>query len=199
MSHAIIKDCHELLQQLRAPRKPCKLKVQAFYYCLKELNPYVAWMPGNEVLLNDENLSTPFMVQCHQLGANISYMPAVVVHYFRKRLCSPEAQRVLPPRGTKTNPSTGTLAMVHLNSSPSARTKTSLPSPMITTKTCGYFKLMTPASSTQDLYLESRECKALFPLRVLFDSGSDHSLIVCSVIPRGATSKMAEPPYQCDQ
>jgi hypothetical protein len=59
-SHGTPEDQHKLVQQLRSPRKPCDIPVQAFYYRLRELNSYVTWLPGNEALLNEEQIKQAF-------------------------------------------------------------------------------------------------------------------------------------------
>ncbi len=34
--------------------------MQAFYYCLRELNGYAPWLPGNKTLLNEEQIKQAF-------------------------------------------------------------------------------------------------------------------------------------------
>jgi hypothetical protein len=59
-SHGTPEDRHELVQQLRSPRKPCNIPVQAFYHCLRELNGYIGWLPGKETSLNEEQIKQAF-------------------------------------------------------------------------------------------------------------------------------------------
>jgi hypothetical protein len=37
------------------------MKVQTFFYCLKELNDYVNWLPGEEPALTDAQLNLAFL------------------------------------------------------------------------------------------------------------------------------------------
>jgi hypothetical protein len=55
-SHATPEDRHELVQQLRSPRKPRDMLVQSFYYRLREINGYVTWLPGGENPLDEDQL-----------------------------------------------------------------------------------------------------------------------------------------------
>ena len=59
-ANATSDDRHELVQQLHTPSKPRALSVQAFYYRLVELNGYVGWMPGEELLLTPISLKQAF-------------------------------------------------------------------------------------------------------------------------------------------
>jgi hypothetical protein len=59
-SHGTPEDRHKLVQQLCSPRKPCDIPAQAFYYCLRELNGYINWLPGNETSLNEEQIKQAF-------------------------------------------------------------------------------------------------------------------------------------------
>jgi hypothetical protein len=59
-SHGTPEDCHELVQQLPSPRKPRNIPVQAFYYCLRELNDYINWLPENETPLIEEQIKQAF-------------------------------------------------------------------------------------------------------------------------------------------
>ena len=58
--HATADDCHDLLQQLCNPKKPCDHHVQSFWYRMRELNGYVDWLPGNESALDDAQLKQAF-------------------------------------------------------------------------------------------------------------------------------------------
>lgn len=58
--HSTPEDQHELLQQLRNPRKPRDVPVQNFSYRLRELNEYVTWMPGEEPALTENQLQQAF-------------------------------------------------------------------------------------------------------------------------------------------
>jgi hypothetical protein len=71
-SHATVEDRYELVAQLRSPQKPREIKVQSFYYRLREMNGYVRWLPGEELALNENQIKQAFLTQCHQHGANAS-------------------------------------------------------------------------------------------------------------------------------
>ena len=60
VANATSEDCHELVQQLCRPSRPCNLSVQAFYYCLVELNGYVGWLPGDELPLTPVSIKQAF-------------------------------------------------------------------------------------------------------------------------------------------
>jgi hypothetical protein len=47
--HSTEDDRHELVSFIRYASKPDDMKVQTFFYRLKELNDYVDWLPGSEL------------------------------------------------------------------------------------------------------------------------------------------------------
>jgi hypothetical protein len=55
-SHLTAEDRHELVLQLRSPHKPREILV----YCLREVNGYVEWLPGNEPQLNENQSQQAF-------------------------------------------------------------------------------------------------------------------------------------------
>ena len=59
-SNCTAEDRHELAQQLRHPQKPRELSVQTFYYRMLELNSYMAWMPGTDDELTDDQIRQSF-------------------------------------------------------------------------------------------------------------------------------------------
>jgi len=59
-SHAAVEERYEAVQQLRGYTKPIKMRVQAFYYRLREINGYIQWMPGQEAPLDDTQLKQSF-------------------------------------------------------------------------------------------------------------------------------------------
>jgi hypothetical protein len=58
--HATKDDRHDLLESLRSASKPNMMKVQTFFYRIKELNDYVDWLPGQEEKLSDSQLNLAF-------------------------------------------------------------------------------------------------------------------------------------------
>ena len=58
--HATADDHYESAQFLRACRKPLSLPVQAFWYKLREYNSYIEWIPGNEPMLNEQQMHQAF-------------------------------------------------------------------------------------------------------------------------------------------
>jgi transposase InsO family protein len=93
-SHATPEDRHELVQQLRSPRKPREMLVQSFYYRLREINGYVEWLPGAEDSLNEDQLKQAFYDSMPptwrerfvQAGHSSSAMTlAQVLRYFRQQ------------------------------------------------------------------------------------------------------------------
>jgi hypothetical protein len=58
--HSTEDDRHELVSFIRYASKPDDMKVQTFFYCLKELNDYVDWLPGGEPALTDAQLNLAF-------------------------------------------------------------------------------------------------------------------------------------------
>jgi len=59
-SHAAMEERYEAVQQLRGYTKPVQMRVQAFYYRLREINGYIRWMPGQEAPLDDTQLKQSF-------------------------------------------------------------------------------------------------------------------------------------------
>jgi len=91
-SHATTDDQHELIQQLRTPKKPRELPVHNFYYRLRELNAYVEWLPGTEPPLTDNQLKQAFYDAMPNswrerfIGAghsNLTMSMAELIRYFR--------------------------------------------------------------------------------------------------------------------
>jgi hypothetical protein len=58
--HSTEDDRHELVSFIRYASKPDDMKVQTFFYRLKELNDYVDWLPGGEPALTDAQLNLAF-------------------------------------------------------------------------------------------------------------------------------------------
>jgi hypothetical protein len=58
--HSTDDDRHELVSFIRYASKPEHMKVQTFFYRLKELNDYVDWLPGLEPALTDAQLNLAF-------------------------------------------------------------------------------------------------------------------------------------------
>jgi hypothetical protein len=56
--HSTKDDQHELV--IHYASKPENMKVQLFFYQLKELNKYVDWLPGDEPALTDAKLNLAF-------------------------------------------------------------------------------------------------------------------------------------------
>jgi hypothetical protein len=55
--HATEDDRHDLLESLHLASKPETMKVQTFFYHIKELNDYVEWLPGQEEKLSESHES----------------------------------------------------------------------------------------------------------------------------------------------
>jgi hypothetical protein len=51
---------HELVSVMHYASKPEDMKVQTFFYRLKELNDYIDWLPGEEPALTDAQLNLAF-------------------------------------------------------------------------------------------------------------------------------------------
>jgi hypothetical protein len=58
--HATEIDCHDLLESLHSAIKPKTMKVQTFFFCIKELNDYMEWLPGHEEKLSKSQLNLAF-------------------------------------------------------------------------------------------------------------------------------------------
>jgi hypothetical protein len=94
-SHSTEEDRHDLVTQLRAPRKPhAGISVQSFYYRLREVNGYIEWLPGIELPLNQDQLKQAFFDSMpttwrdcfDEAGHSSSQMTlAEVLRYFRKQ------------------------------------------------------------------------------------------------------------------
>ena len=92
--HATSDNRYELVQSLRACRKPRDLPVQTFWYKLREFNSYVDWIPGNEPALNEQQVKQAFhdampptwQERFANAGNSLVGMTmAQVVQYFRKQ------------------------------------------------------------------------------------------------------------------
>jgi hypothetical protein len=59
-AHSTEDDQHELVSVIRYAIKPEGMKVQPFFCCLKELNGYVNWLPGDEPELTNAQLNLAF-------------------------------------------------------------------------------------------------------------------------------------------
>jgi hypothetical protein len=55
--HSTDNDCHDLIESLQSTSKPDNMKVQTFFYQLKELKNYVDWLPGQEEKLTKSQLN----------------------------------------------------------------------------------------------------------------------------------------------
>ena len=93
-AHSTVEDRHELLQQLRSPRKPRELTVQSFYCRLLEINELVNWLPGDEPALTADQLKQAFydampptwrdrFIQAGHSSATKTQ--AELLHYFRQQ------------------------------------------------------------------------------------------------------------------
>ena len=58
--HVTAEHRQDLLMQLRSAHKPRDMKIQTFYYRLRELNAYIIWMPGHELPLSEEQIKQAF-------------------------------------------------------------------------------------------------------------------------------------------
>jgi hypothetical protein len=58
--HSTEDDQHELVSVICYASKPEDMKVQTFFYHLKELNDYIDWLPGEEPALTDAQLNLAF-------------------------------------------------------------------------------------------------------------------------------------------
>jgi hypothetical protein len=58
--HATEDDRHKLVSVIQYASKPDNMKVQPFFYRLKELNDYVHYLPGDEPALTDAQLNLAF-------------------------------------------------------------------------------------------------------------------------------------------
>jgi triacylglycerol esterase/lipase EstA (alpha/beta hydrolase family) len=71
--------------------KPDDMKVQPFFYHLKELNDYIDWLPGDELALTDAQLNLAFFngmpgswrVRYAISGRSAHTTHAELLHYFR--------------------------------------------------------------------------------------------------------------------
>ena len=93
-AHATAEDRYNLVQHLRACGKPRELPVQSFWYKLREFNSYVAWIPGTEPALNEQQMRQAFYDAMPptwrkwfaNLGNSVgSTSMVVVVCYFRQQ------------------------------------------------------------------------------------------------------------------
>lgn len=92
--HATQEDRYDLVQALRACRKPRELPVQTFWYKLREFNSYIDWIPGNEPALNEQQVKQAlhdampptWRERFANAGNSLAGMTmAQVVQYFRKQ------------------------------------------------------------------------------------------------------------------
>jgi hypothetical protein len=58
--HATDEDCHELLEYICNSTKPCKMDVQTYFSCLRELSSHVSWLPGYNLPLTEDQLNQAF-------------------------------------------------------------------------------------------------------------------------------------------
>jgi hypothetical protein len=58
--HSTEDDRHELVSIICYVQKPENMKVQPFFYRLKELNDYVNWLPGDKPALTEAQLNLAF-------------------------------------------------------------------------------------------------------------------------------------------
>jgi hypothetical protein len=58
--HLTDDDCHDLIEGLQSAIRPDNMKVQMFFYRLKELNDYIDWLPGQEEKLTKSQLNLAF-------------------------------------------------------------------------------------------------------------------------------------------
>jgi hypothetical protein len=58
--HSTEDDCHDLLESLQSSNKPCSMKVQTYFYQIKELNDYMDWLPRHEEKLTESQLNLAF-------------------------------------------------------------------------------------------------------------------------------------------
>ena len=83
---------HELLLQLRYPKKPHNMQVQSFWYSLRRLNGYVSWFPGTEAPLSEavikqalfDAMPPKWQEKFEQMGKHFHTLAVPeVVQYFR--------------------------------------------------------------------------------------------------------------------
>jgi hypothetical protein len=91
-AHSTEDDRHELASVIRYAIKPDGMKVQPFFYRLKELNGYIDWLPGDEPELSDAQLNLAFyngMPELwrtrHAISGRSAHTTtrAELIHYFR--------------------------------------------------------------------------------------------------------------------
>jgi hypothetical protein len=58
--HSTDDNCHNLIESLQSAIKPDAMKVQTFFYWLKELNNYMDWLPGHEEKLTESLMNLAF-------------------------------------------------------------------------------------------------------------------------------------------
>jgi hypothetical protein len=58
--HLTEDDRHDLLESLQSSSKPDSMKVQTYFYQIKDLNDYVEWLPGHEEKLTKSQLNLAF-------------------------------------------------------------------------------------------------------------------------------------------
>ena len=93
-SHSTEEDCHDLIAQLCAPRKPREILVQSFCCRLREVNGCVNWLPGDEPSLAQDQMKQAFFDsmpsawrdQSDEAGQSNSHMTlAQALWHFRKQ------------------------------------------------------------------------------------------------------------------
>jgi hypothetical protein len=58
--HSTEDDRHNLLESLQSSSKPDLMKVQTYFYWIKEFNDYVEWLPGHVEKLTESQLNLAF-------------------------------------------------------------------------------------------------------------------------------------------
>jgi hypothetical protein len=79
--HATDEDCHELLDYICSVAKPCKMDVQTYYSCLRELNHQVDWLPGTDLLISLSlriSCIRSSLMACLPSGRNSTRTPVVL-------------------------------------------------------------------------------------------------------------------------
>jgi hypothetical protein len=61
-------DQHELVSTICYAVKLEEMRVQAFFYRLKEFNGYMKWLPGQELALEEAQLNLAFLMECQETG-----------------------------------------------------------------------------------------------------------------------------------
>eukprot|EP00543_Licmophora_paradoxa_P015720 CAMPEP_0202474044 /NCGR_PEP_ID=MMETSP1360-20130828/92170_1 /ASSEMBLY_ACC=CAM_ASM_000848 /TAXON_ID=515479 /ORGANISM="Licmophora paradoxa, Strain CCMP2313" /LENGTH=541 /DNA_ID=CAMNT_0049101141 /DNA_START=63 /DNA_END=1689 /DNA_ORIENTATION=+ len=113
-SDATEEDRYDLVQQLRSPKKPRNVAVQQFFYRLRELNGFVAWLPGNEPPLTANQLKqalydgmpSTWRERFVDSGTTLANKTtAELCRYFRKQESKASAKQAENERNQKRNSS----------------------------------------------------------------------------------------------